>query len=187
MANFQDAFKKFKGIEFNRPDNVLHKNAGENGLTFYGIYQSAHKHWSGWSRIMAHLMTHNFDRKRSSIQASQDEQLIHEVKSFYYLNFWQPLRLDEIRSQQIAEELFFFYLNIGDKRKVIKYAQSIIGTKADGQLGKYTLRALNNFDERIFDVEYDRKQISHYKRLVAKYPKRFTRFLKGWTNRAKLI
>lgn len=187
MANFQDAFKKFKGIEFNRSDNVLHKNAGESGLTFYGIYQTAHKHWSGWSRIMAHLMTHNFDLRRSSISASHDEQLIHEVKTFYYLNYWLPLRLDEIHSQQISEELFFFYLNIGNKSKVVKYAQSIVGTKADGKLGKITIKALNEFDERIFDVEYDLKQISHYKRLVAKYPKRFARFLKGWINRAKMI
>jgi len=187
MANFKDAFKKFKGIEFNRADNVLHKNAGENGLTFYGIYQSAHPQWSGWSKIVSYLMTHGYDRKRASIVASQDNILIHEVQSFYYLNYWLPLRLDEIKSQKIAEELLFFYINIGNKKKVVRYAQSIAGVVVDGIIGKNTIKALNNLDEDIFDREYDRKEISHYKRLVRYNPKRFGIFLKGWINRARII
>lgn len=187
MASFMEAFEKFRGIEFSNSENVLHKNAGENGLTYYGIYQSAHPTWNGWRRITAHLMTHEFNRRIASISAYHDEALTKEVVDFYYTKFWRPLRLDEIKSQKIAEELFFFYLNIGNKRKVVKYAQSIVGTKVDGKLGKYTIGALNSFDEDIFDKEYDRRQISHYKRLVASNPKRFKRFLKGWINRAKKV
>ncbi len=187
MANFDEAFKRFNGIEFNRPENVLHQNKGETGLTFYGIYQKAHPNWNGWHRVYAHIMLKDNSRKEASISASKDELLIDEVKNFYRILYWDRLRLDEVKSQKIAEELFFFYLNIGNKQKVIKYAQLIVGAKDDGILGKNTLRALNSFDEDIFDKEYDQKQISHYKRLVAKYPKRFTRFLKGWINRAKMI
>lgn len=187
MANFNDAFKKFKGIEFNRPDNVLHVNEGENGLTFYGIYQSAHKTWGGWSRIMAHLKTHNFNIKRASIVASNDAPLIHEVEAFYYLNYWTPLRLDEIKSQKIAEEMFFFYVHIGNRKKVVRYAQSIAGVVVDGIIGKKTIKALNGLDEAVFDKEYDRKEISHYKRLARYNPRRFGIFLKGFINRARII
>ena len=187
MANFYDAFLKFNGIEFNRADNILHKNDGENGLTYFGIYQSAHPYWTGWSKVVSHLVTHNYNRKRASISASQDEPLRQEVMYFYYMNFWLPLRLDEITSQKIAEEMFFFYIHIGDKKKAVRYAQSIIGEVVDGQIGPNTIRSLNNFDDRIFDVEYDRKEISHYKRLLAYNPKRFKRFIKGFINRAKKV
>lgn len=187
MANFYDAFLKFKGIEFSRADNILHKNAGENGLTFYGIYQSAHPLWSGWNRVVSYLMTHSYDRKRASIVASQDEVLRQEVMYFYYMNFWLPLRLDEIESQKVAEEMFFFYVNIGDKKKVVRYAQSIAGVVVDGAIGPKTVKALNDVSEATFDKEYDRKEISHYKRLVRYNPNRFGIFLKGWINRARII
>lgn len=187
MADFYKAFQKFKGIEFSSPDDALHKNKGEDGLTYYGIYQSAHPHWSGWSRVMAHLSTHGFDRHLASVTCYHDMNLTQEVMYLYYMNFWLPLRLDEINSQKIAEELFFFYLNIGNKKKVVRYAQSIVGEVVDGRIGKNTIKSLNEFDEDVFDREYDRKQISHYKRLVKYNPKRFGRFLKGWMNRAVLI
>lgn len=187
MSDFYKAFQKFRGIEFSREDNVLHKNAGENGLTYYGIYQSAHPHWNGWSRVMTHLTTHGYSRREASIVCYHDEILTQEVMYFYYMNFWLPLRLDELTSQKIAEELFFFYLNIGNKKRVIKYAQSIVNTKADGILGSKTLKALNEFDDRIFDIEYDKKQISHYRRLVTRSPGRYARFLKGWISRSYKI
>lgn len=187
MADFYMAFLKLKGIEFSNPYNALHKNKGEDGLTYYGIYHSAHPEWSGWGRVMAHLSTHGFDRRLASITCYNDENLTQEVMYFYYMNFWVKLRLDEITSQKIAEEMFFFYINIGNKKKVVRYAQSIIGEVVDGIIGKNTIKALNEFDEVVFDKEYDQRQISHYKRLVKYNPKRFGRFLKGWINRARLV
>lgn len=187
MADFNKAFKKFKGIEFSSPDDALHKNKGEDGLTYYGIYQSAHPDWNGWDRVTAYLITHGFDRRLASMDCYGDEALTHQVMTFYYINFWDKLMLDNIKSQKIAEELFFFYLNIGNKKKVVKYAQSIIGAKVDGLIGSKTVEALNDFDEDVFDKEYDKSEISHYKRLVRSSPKRFGRFLKGWISRARLI
>lgn len=187
MANFYDAFLKLKGIEFSSPEDALHKNKGENGLTYYGIYQSAHPHWSGWSRVMAHLMTHGFNRRLASITSYHDENLTQEVLYFYYMNYWITLRLDDIDSQKIAEEMFFFYIHIGNKKKVVRYAQSIAGIVVDGIIGKNTVNALNKIDVDLFDKEYDRKEISHYKRLVKYNPKRFGTFIKGFINRAKMI
>lgn len=187
MADFYKAFQKLKGIEFSNESDALHKNKGEDGLTYYGIYHSAHPDWTGWPRVMAHLTTHGFDRRLASITCYHDENLTQEVMYFYYMNFWVKLRLDEITSQKIAEEMFFFYMNTGNKKKVVRYAQSIIGEVVDGYIGKNTIKALNEFDEVVFDKHYDQKQISHYKRIVAYNPKKFGRFLKGWVNRARLI
>jgi len=187
MADFLKAFNKLKGIEFSTPDDALHKNKGENGLTYYGIYQSAHPHWNGWSVIMAYLMTHNFDRHLASIEAYHNEQLTQEVMGFYYMNFWLPLRLDDVRSQKIAEEMFFFHIHTGDKKRASRYAQAIVGAKADGVIGNKSIIALNGFDEKVFDMQYDNYEIRYYKTLVANNPKRFKRYIKGFINRAKLI
>lgn len=187
MADFYKAFLKLKGIEFSQDSNVLHKNKGEDGLTYYGIYHSAHPEWPGWAKVMAHLTTHGLDRRLASITCYHDINLTQEVMYFYYMNFWLPLRLDEVTSQKIAEEMFFFYMNTGNKKKVVKYAQSIVDEVVDGYIGQKTVEALNGFDEDVFDQAYDKKQISHYKRIVANNPKRYARFLKGWVNRARLI
>jgi len=187
MANFNEAFNRFNGIEFNSPENVLHQNKGETGLTFYGIYKKAHPTWRGWDLIDRHIVKNHYSRVKASVSAYHDKELIGYVEDFYRVLYWDSLNLDYIKSQKMAEELFFFYLNIGDKKKVVKFAQSIIGVKVDGVLGSKTIQALNGFDEDVFDKEYDKKEISHYKRLVARYPLRFTRFLKGWINRAKMI
>lgn len=187
MANFYDAFLKFKGIEFSDPEDVLHKNETETGLTYYGIYQSAHPKWIGWATIRNHLKEAGGDRRRASRASYLDIDLTQNVLYFYYTKYWRPLRLDDIDSQKIAEEMFFFYVNIGDRKKVVRFAQSIVGEVVDGVIGKNTIRSLNNFDESIFDKEYDGKEISHYKRLVKYNPKRFGIYLKGWINRAKII
>jgi hypothetical protein len=186
MADFDIAFKKFKGIEFSRPENVLHKNKGENGLTYYGIYQSAHPYWNGWARVANHLDDEG-SLKKASVEAYRDERLTSMVKDFYYKKFWRPLLLDEIKSQKIAEEMFFFFVNTGDKKKVVRYAQDIVGAKQDGVIGPKTLEALNNFSDVVFDMEYDLREIVFYEHLAASNPHRYGRFLNGWKNRARIV
>ena len=36
--NYTQAFNLLMSLEFSRPENALHKNPTENGLTFMGIY-----------------------------------------------------------------------------------------------------------------------------------------------------
>lgn len=187
MANFDEAFSRFKGIEFLNSEDVLHKNSGELGLTYFGIYESANPNWSGWASIRASLLITGQDIKKASRISYADRELEQKVRDFYYVRYWTRIRLDEIHSQKIAEEMFFFYVHIGNSRRVVRFAQSIVGAVVDGVIGRDTITALNYFDEDVFDKEYDRKESSHYKRLVKRYPLRFSRFLKGWLNRARKI
>lgn len=187
MANFDRAFTKFKGIEFSTPEDALHHNTGENGLTYYGIYQSAHPKWSGWRTVLASLTLWGGDIERASVDLYRDRELENKVRDFYYVKFWSRLRLDEVESQKIAEEMFFFYINVGSRKKTVLYAQRVVGAVPDGIIGKNTIQALNDFDDKVFDIRYDEKEISHYKSLARYNPKRFGRFLKGWINRARII
>ena len=53
-------------------------------------------------------------------------------------------------------------------------------------MGKETLRALNNYNEQAFDVDFDRAEIAYYRNLIRKNP-RLGIYERGWENRAKKI
>lgn len=41
-----------RAVEFSNDNSLLlHHNEGETGLTYFGIYESAHPSWDGWSVI----------------------------------------------------------------------------------------------------------------------------------------
>ena len=52
MANIKKAMKILAFVEHNNDNTqVLHKNKGELGLTFWGIYQTAHPTLKIWNTI----------------------------------------------------------------------------------------------------------------------------------------
>jgi lysozyme family protein len=187
MANFNNAFKKFYGIEHSKPTNILHHNSKEKGLTFWGIYESAHPTWEGWTIIYDALKIYNGNMEHASEYLSFNNYIIEDVKKFYKTKFWDVLRLDLIIKQKIAEELFFFYINTGNKKQTIRMAQMVVGVELDGFIGINTITALNNFDKNKFDKLYDIKEIEYYARLVQSNSKRYLLNLVGWIRRAVKI
>lgn len=187
MPSHKKAFEKFMGMEFSSAKDVLHKNKKEHGLTFYGIYESAHPNWEGWEYIYLMFKKYSGDLERTSVACVQNSHLIESVEDFYFKNFWQPLRLNLLESQKIAEEMYFFYINTGKKRKTIKMAQLLVGAEPDGFIGVETITKLNNFDEKEFDRAYDLKELEYYARLVQANPSRYLLNLVGWIRRAVRI
>lgn len=182
--NYEEAFKIVTRLEFNSPRNALHVNEGEEGYTFMGIYQKAHPKWQGWSIIK------DLESKYSNIKdlskACYDSCTLQDlVKDFYKTNFWDKLRLDEVKSAKICFEMFVFGVNAGLKNAV-KLAQRVVGVLDDGIIGPKTIHALNNYDEDKFDREYDLLEIQFYEMLVSKRPA-FKSFINGWTNRALAV
>lgn len=48
MAKIEHSMLLLATLEHsNREDKVLHKNSHENGLTFWGIYESMYSDWKG--------------------------------------------------------------------------------------------------------------------------------------------
>ena len=187
MANFQEAFQQMRGIEYSNPTDVLHHNRKERGLTYWGIYETAHEHWEGWEFVYAMLKKHKGDLRQASIACVANDQTMESVKDFYIKEFWHPLNLNIVESQKIAEEMFFFYMNTGNKRKTVKMAQLIVGAKADGFIGIETITKLNAYDDVKFDREYDLKELEFYGRLVQSNFKRYGLNLVGWIRRAMRI
>jgi hypothetical protein len=186
MASFDKSFKIMASREFSSSKNVLHWNKGESGYTYYGIYQSAHPNWRGWDYIYDELMEQDWKVSLASRELFWNDKLTKEVKKFYMANYWNKMKLSYVASQKIADEIFVFAVNTNPKRAV-KKAQKLVGVKQDGIIGAITLKALNSFDERVFDREYDKLEIGFYRYLVWINPKRYSRFLDGWINRARAV
>lgn len=183
MAKIEEAFKKVLALEFNSPANALHYNSTEKGYTYMGIYEVAFPNWEGWALVKQELNKSIMSKASSVLYYNQD--LTNSVMKFYKSQFWDKMRLDEITSQKIAEEMFVFAVNAGIPAAV-KAAQGIIGVTTDGILGSKTIAALNVFDDKVFDVKYDEAEIAHYEYLVLKNPT-FKVYINGWRNRAKAV
>lgn len=185
MAKFNEAMGLFLKAEIsNNPKEALHKNRGENGLTYMGIYQSAHPTWFRWGYINTILEKHDGNKIEASIELYQDRSLTQDVYDFMKKNFWDVMKLDSVTSQKIAEELFIFGTNANMKAGV-KMAQRLIGVEDDGIVGNGTITALNAFDERVFDKEYDLLEQAYYMNLILRHPELEVNE-KGWIRRSEL-
>jgi lysozyme family protein len=123
--------------------------------TWRGIARAYHPGWPGWPAIDAAKAALGL---ASPVPAAQwprlgralapDAVLATQVRAFYKAEFWDVLRLDEVRSQGVAEQLADHGVNAGPARPVrlLQYALRQLGhpeVAEDGQLGPATLRATN--------------------------------------------
>ena len=182
--NYTQAFNLLMSLEFSRPENALHKNPTENGLTFMGIYEAANPNWQGWGQVRAAINAYG-DLKKASVALYNDDALVNLVASFYKKTYWDALSLDDVNSQLKANELFCFAVNVGTK-SAVRVLQDMLGLQCDGIMGQETLRALNNYNEQAFDVDFDRAEIAYYRNLIRKNP-RLGVYERGWENRARSV
>jgi len=182
--NYTQAFNLLISLEFSRPENALHKNPTENGLTFMGIYEDAHPNWQGWGQVRAAINAYG-DLKKASVALYNDDILVNLVASFYKKTYWDAMRLDDVNSQQKANELFCFAVNVGVK-SAVRVLQNMLGLVGDGIIGQETLRVLNKYDEQAFDSDFDRAEIAYYRNLIRKNP-RLGVYERGWENRARSV
>lgn len=182
MANFKESMKLLTFLEYsNNNSKLLHKNKNEDGLTFYGIYESANPLWVGWYAIKKQLKT-TPNLKECSLILSKNIGLMNLANDLIKKQYWDKAKLDLVNSQKIANEIFIFGFNVG-MPIAIKKAQKLIGVNDDGDVGNITLKALNSFNENNFDVEFDELEIEYYKATIERKP-----YLKpnekGWFKRA---
>lgn len=185
MANIKKALDKLYRLEFSNPATALHKNKGEDGLTFMGIYQTANPKWVGWKIVEDELARVGGDLKAASVKLYRDTRMISLVEDVYKELYWDKAKLDKVDSQKIAEEIFVFGVNAG-MRNAIRKAQKLVGATPDGIVGSQTLKALNAFNESEFDMKFDYLEIEFYEDLIKNKPS-FAMFRNGWINRANAI
>lgn len=162
MADFLQAFEH---MIVNEGGYGLSTVAGDRGgMTYAGIARNAWPRWSGWQVIDA--------------GGTPDAQL---VRDFYRVNFWNPLGLDEVQSQDAARTLFDFAVNAG-VGTAAKLAQVVVGVTPDGRIGPKTLAAINMTDPDVFGPRYALAKLARYRDIVTR-DRSQSKFLLGWINR----
>lgn len=161
MIHIKEIMKMIRDVEFSNIDSkLLHKNPTEDGLTYYGIYQSAHPNWKGWSIINRYLANIPNLKECSKILVNVSD-LNKLVEDFYIDEFANKMKIDLIESEHKQIELMCFGINVGIK-PCIKKLQELLNVTVDGIIGQQTINALNAFDESLFDKLFDEKEKEYY-------------------------
>lgn len=104
----------------------------------------------------------------------------NQAKFIYQENFWNRMKGDLIKDQQLANIIFDGYVNMGGR--TLKMWQQCAGVDIDGVIGPNTLAVTNMASGRVlFDCIKDRRTM-YYKDLAERKPSMKV-FLKGWLNR----
>ncbi|MXV51281.1 hypothetical protein GS399_09900 [Pedobacter sp. HMF7647] len=182
MAEFENAYKITMTNEGGYANNKLDKG----GETYKGIARNFWPNWAGWPTI---------DRVKatsSNLNADLDsndtlEQLVH---SFYKRNFWDTENLDNIRSQELANQAFDIAVNMGTSiaAKFLQKGYNAVHSETplliDGGIGPITVEAVNSSEPcPIYDaINVLRKE--RYDNIIASNPSQVI-FKNSWYSRIK--
>ena len=134
MAHIEPALALMSQLEYNdNPSKFLHKNKHEYTFTVGGIYTYANPNALDVSFIQNIVLVCN-NTKRASVMLYHDKRINEQIKFFCKNEVWDKMRLDEVESQKVANELFLFAFHTYYKTAA-KVAQRIVGVKADGVIG----------------------------------------------------
>ena len=185
MAKIEEALNILYKLEFSNESDVLEQNATENGWTFMGIYQGAFPQLDLWKVIRQKMQQYNGDMKLVGSMLYNNPQVREMVAAFYKKEFWDKAKLDDVVSQQVANEIFIAGVNMGMK-KAVMLAQRLVGVTQDGVAGPKTIAAINKFDDEVFDETYDMLENDYYEAVIAANPSKRI-YAKGWRNRAAAV
>lgn len=165
MADFDPAFET---MIKNEGGYVLHNVTGDRGgQTYAGIARNFHPNWPGWTII------DNGDMENS--------HLTQMVRDFYKSNFWDKIKGDDLKVQEIGASIFDFAVNAG-VRTAAKLAQLVVDATPDGKIGDKSVDKLNNIDGEIFVLKYALSKIARYAEICRRNSVQ-KKFLLGWINR----
>lgn len=186
MSNYENAYSLLEQLEYGADENkFLHKNKTESSITLGGIYRKANPTAIDWDFVDKVIDICGIDIERASRILYNDKYIYSQVKRFFKNAYWDALKLDEIQSQKIAEEMFTCGVLCGVKTAA-KIAQKTVGVKEDGIIGTFSLKALNRFSPSRFDLEFDELEIEHFERIAATN-KDLEIYLRGWRNRSVIV
>ena len=185
MAKIEEALDILYKLEFSNENDVLERNATEDGWTFMGIYQGAFPGLDLWKVVRQKMQQYNGDMKLVGSMLYNNPQVREMVEAFYKKEFWDKAKLDDVVSQQVANEIFIAGVNMGIK-KAVMLAQKLVSVPQDGVVGPKTLKAINAYDDVLFDEMYDILEKDYYDQIVVNNPSKRI-YAKGWRNRAVAV
>lgn len=115
---------------------------------------------------------------------------IEDAEKIYERDYWKACKCNEINSQVIAEQLFDIAVNCGTYAgaKLIQRAVNSVnikaGLKVDGKIGRLTIAAIAECDEKTLNNQLVDLRVAFYKEIVNRKATQ-EKFLKGWLIRAE--
>ena len=163
MAEFKKAFNHTLKFESGYSNHPLDRG----GKTKYGI-----------TKKMAEANGYYSDMQYLSLDRAME---------IYYNEFWYPLKLQEIQSQKVANELFDTGVNMGKgiAAKFLQQACNLLtnaNLKVDKIIGKKTLGIANAIEEKLLLKVLNGLQFERYRWIVMIRPSQKV-FFKGWIKR----
>jgi len=117
---------------------------------------------------------------------------VAQAKAIYKVDYWHKIRLGEVKSREIAAEIFDIGVNAGTKRAILitQKALNYLGENLaeDGAMGPITLAAVNKWtekDKRALLICLNGCQFIWYIEIIKNNPSQ-KKFFRGWTKRISL-
>jgi lysozyme family protein len=191
MANFEIAYRITMKVEAGYANDPT----DTGGETFAGVSRNANPKWTGWPVIDA--IKRVTDRKNYDKAMFADADLMGMVRRLYKQNYWDVNRLDEVKDQAIADELFDTGVNcgVGIAAEFLQRAlnitnynqQSYPDLTVDKRIGPRTLDTLNKH-QRPEDVFFwlNILQGARYVSIMERAPAQ-EKFARSWKSRVSIV
>lgn len=162
-------------------------------LTFLLDNEDPHRNYSSVADVggfaIAGINSHSWPIQYSRIVSLPQDERPTAVAEFYRLNFWNPLELDAIESQAIANRVMDCGVNegMGTATRLLQQAAQGLGAavKVDGFLGPQTLAAVNALPQDALLDAFRNLRKLRYQAIVAQNPTS-AKYLAAWEARASL-
>jgi len=172
MADFNVAFKETMKAE----GGYVNDKDDPGGETYMGIARTRNSKWPGWVTIDLLKNKSNFPKS-----LDKNDEVQRQVKELYEANYWDKVRGDEIKDQDIAESIFDFAVNAGPRTSA-KLAQFAVKAEPDGVIGPKTIEKINADDPRAFLAVFALAKIGRYVKICEKRTTSRKYFF-GWVRR----
>lgn len=152
------------------------------GETLFGISRKNNPTWQGWA-IIDEIKKKNFGLMKPESVNEFKKSHFDLVTNLYKTNYWDKCKLDDVKSQEIANQIFDIAVNMG-VNKASKLLQEILGVTVDGIIGSQTIEKLNSHPNINFvNNNLVQHRISGYFAIYVLNLSQ-SKFLRGWINRA---
>ena len=169
MADFEIAVKKvfkIEGVSFEDPQT------GE--ISKYGVSLALIKGLADAERD-----PYGIEPTADGIRGMSKQQ----AKKVYRGVFWDEMKLDGVKEQEVADKIMDAGVNMGPQIPV-RIAQRVAGAEVDGIVGPKTLKAINKMKGKEFLVAYRQGLEDRYRGLAANKLV-LKKYLDGWIARAR--
>ena len=140
MANFNSAYdiiKVHEGGYVSKATAEKIKDSG--GETYKGIARNYNPAWKGWSIVDAYKAKNGIPKHGSYITSPELDFL---VKGLAKVNYWDVVKLDNIKDQGVSNLMMDIAFNSGPSISA-KSVQRVLKLTADGKVGPITIEAIN--------------------------------------------